>query len=124
MVDLQGRVVFASQRAAEQHKVLHPDELIGSQVTDYVVESERDKFRASIGRLPEEGVHRNVEYTLLRKDGTTFDAEISSAVIRDALGNPEALMAVYRDISERKKAEEKLKNERRALASPGAGQRP
>ena len=48
----------------------------------------------------EEGVHRNVEYTLLRKDGTTFAAEVSSAVIRDAAGNPEALMAVYRDITD------------------------
>jgi PAS domain S-box-containing protein len=109
MLDLQGRVIFASQRTAEQHGVLRPDELMGSQATDFVVKAERDKFRASIGRLIREGVHRNVEYTLLRQDGTTFDAEVSSAVIRDATGNPEALMAVYRDISERKRAEEVIR---------------
>ena len=108
MVDLQGRIVFASQRAAEQHGVLHPDELIGSQATDFVVEADRDQFRASLGRLIEEGIHRNVEYTLLRKDGTKFDVELSSAVIRDAAGKPEAMMAVYRDVSERKQTQEKL----------------
>ncbi|MCU0873646.1 MAG: PAS domain S-box protein, partial [Pirellulaceae bacterium] len=108
MVDLQGRIVFASQRAAEQHGVLDPAELLGSQATGFVIEPERDRFRASIGRLIEEEVHRNVEYTLLRKDGTTFDAEVSSAVIRDATGNPAALMAVYRDITDRKRAEEEL----------------
>jgi PAS domain-containing protein len=31
MLDLQGRVVFASQRAAEQHGVLRPDELMGAK---------------------------------------------------------------------------------------------
>jgi PAS domain S-box-containing protein len=53
---------------------------------------------------------------LLRKDGTTFDAEVSSAVIRDAMGNPEALMAVYRDISERKRAEEVIRQSHDELA--------
>ena len=96
---------------------LHPDELVGRQATDFVVESERDKFRASIGRLIEEGVHRNVEYTLLRKDGTTFDAEVSSAVISDAAGKPEALMAVYRDITERKQADEAMRQTLDQLAN-------
>jgi len=108
MIDLQGRIVFASQRAAEQHGVLDPGEFLGGQVTDHVLESERERFRASLSRLTEEGIHRDIEYTLLRKDGTTFQVELSSAVIRDAHGNPEAFMAVYRDISERKQAEEKL----------------
>jgi PAS domain S-box-containing protein len=117
MVDLQGRIVFASQRAAEQHGVLDPAELFGRQATDFVIDSERDRFRASIGRLIEEGVHRNVEYTLLRKDGTTFDAEVSSAVISDAAGKPEAFMAVYRDISERKQADEVMRQTLDQLAA-------
>jgi PAS domain S-box-containing protein len=109
MIDLQGRIIFASQRAAEQHGARHPDELLGRQATDFVVQAERGKFRASIGRLIGEEIHRNVEYTFLRQDGTTFAAEVSSAVIRDATGNPEALMAAYRDISERKQAEEEIR---------------
>ena len=44
MLDLQGRIVFASQRAAEQHGVLHPDELVGRPATDFVVESDRDRL--------------------------------------------------------------------------------
>ena len=59
MMDLQGRIVFASQRAAEQHGVSHPDELVGSQATDLVVEEDRDRFRANIRRLIEEGIRRN-----------------------------------------------------------------
>ncbi len=109
MTDLQGRIVFASQRVAEQFGVSHPDELLGSQATDLVAEEDRDRFRANIHRLIEAGVRRNQEYRGLRKDGTTFAAEISSAVISDDIGNPVALMGVYRDVSERKQAEAALR---------------
>lgn len=115
MVDLQGRIVFASQRAAEQHGFLQPKALVGHLASDFVVPSERDELRASIGRLVQDGIHRDIEYTFLRQDGTTFTAEVSSAIIRDAAGNPEALMAVFRDVTERKQAEEKLKREQQSL---------
>ncbi len=117
LIDLQGRIVFASQRAAEHHGVLGPDELLGRQGTDLVVEGERDRFLANTRRLIEEGVRRNDEYRGLRKDGSTFDAEISSAVIRDAAGNPEALMGVYRDITDRKRADELMRQTLDQLAT-------
>ncbi len=108
MCDLEGRITFASERVAQRHGVLHPDELIGSPAMNLVVEGDRERFWANTRRLIEEGLRRNDQYRGLRTDGTTFAAEISSAVIRDASGNPEALMGVYRDITERKLAEEKL----------------
>jgi two-component system sensor histidine kinase UhpB len=130
LLDLQGRVVFASQRAVEQHGMLAPGELVGRPITDFVVESERERLRMSLGRLNEEGVHRNIEYTARRQDGTTFETEVSSAIIRDAAGNPEAVIGVSRDITERKLAEEALRQsyvaleaskERYELAVRGAG---
>lgn len=115
MCDLEGRVTFASERAAQQHGVLHPDELIGSPAMNLVVEEDRERFSANILRLIEEGVRRNDQYTGLRRDGTTFAAEVSSAIIRDAAGNPQALMGVYRDITERKRAEEALRESKERL---------
>lgn len=109
MVDPQGRIVFASERAAQQHRFLHPDELLGLPAADLVVEGDRARLMANIHSLVEDGIRRDVEYTGLRKDGTTFDAEISSVVLRDAAGNPQALMGVYRDVTERKRAAERLR---------------
>ena len=63
----------------------------------------------------EEGITRNVEYTLLKKDGTAFPGEISAAVIRGAGGTANALVAIIRDISERKQAREALERERQSL---------
>lgn len=107
-LDLQGRITFASQRAVDLLGVVCPDELVGTEAIAWVPESERDRSRVSIGRLSEEGLHRNVEYTFLRKDGTTFAVELSSASIRDATGKPQSLMAIIRDITERKQAQQTL----------------
>ncbi|MFZ1370807.1 MAG: PAS domain S-box protein, partial [Ferruginibacter sp.] len=47
------------------------------------------------------------EVTLLRKDGSPFEAELTSAVFTDALGQSRTSMIV-RDITERKKSADKL----------------
>lgn len=113
--DLEGRITFASTQAARLHTVSHSEELLGIQVTDLLVKKDRARFRKNVRRLIKEKLRRNDEYTAIRKDGTTFSVEISSAVIPDAAGNPEALIGVYRDITERKQAEERLKREQHAL---------
>lgn len=107
--DLQGRIIFASRRAAEQHGLDQPADLVGHPATDYVAGADRDRFRASLDRLIEDDVHRNLEYSFSRHDESTFNAELCSAVIRDAEGKPETLMAVYRDITERKQTQEMLR---------------
>nr|MCU0875662.1 SpoIIE family protein phosphatase [Pirellulaceae bacterium] len=115
MADLRGRVTFASQKAAEQHGFLHPEELLDKTAAELVVEADRDRFRANTLRLIEEGLRRDDEYRGLRQDGTTFDAEVTAAVIQDATGRPESLMAVYRDVSQRKRAEAQLRQSHEEL---------
>lgn len=43
-----------------------------------------------------------------KKDGTEFPVAISTSVIRDSNGNPEALVGVATDITDRKEAEEQI----------------
>ncbi len=53
----------------------------------------------------------NGEISMIRKDGTKFPAEISSAVFKDINGEERTTM-IIRDVSERKKAEELLNQNR------------
>ena len=115
MCDLEMRLTFVSERAAQQLGLLAPADLLGRLATDLLVEEDRARFRANVRCLLKEGLRRNDQYLALRQDGTTFFLEVSSVVIRDADGNPEALLGVYRDITDRKQAEERLQREQQAL---------
>jgi PAS domain S-box-containing protein len=115
MSDLNGRVLFASQQTRNLLGLADSDELLGQSVFDFVLESDRGRLAANLLQLIQAGVRRNTEYTAVRKDGTTVPNETSSVVIRDAAGKPKAVMAVIRDITARKHAEEALERERQSL---------
>ena len=115
MFDLEGRIIFASPQAAERHRADKASDLIGRSVMDLVVESDRELAKSNIQRLLESGIRRNDEYTGLRRDGTTFIGEVSASVINGHSGEPEALMAVYRDITEHKNSQEALQKEQDSL---------
>jgi HD-GYP domain-containing protein (c-di-GMP phosphodiesterase class II) len=63
----------------------------------------------SARRTLEAGGVRNVDYTLLRKDGASFPAELNAALIKDTEGKPKAFIGVVRDVTERKRTEEALR---------------
>ncbi len=109
MCDLDGMIVFASQRSAEQHGFAEARELVGRSVLEFVVPEERAVMKANLRRLIREGIRRNTEYRGLRRDETTFYGEISAAVIRDSSGQPQWLMGVYQDITQRKQADAQLR---------------
>ena len=115
MFDLEGRILFASPQAAERHEADEASDLIGRSVMDLVVESERELMKSNIRLLLMSGIRRNDQYTGLRTDGSTFAGEVSASVIKDASGKPEALMAVYRDITEHKEAQKALQKEQNSL---------
>ncbi len=115
VLDLAGKIIFASLQAAAQHGVDRPEDLVGTEALDWIAAEDRARFQANVRRLLDEGILRDTQYQVVRQGGKTFAAEISSAVIRDAAGNPAALIGVYRDITERKRSEEKLRRKQRAL---------
>jgi len=54
------------------------------------------------------GYLKNLEYQVVRPDGITFDAEISTGAIYDGEGRPESMVLILKNISERKEAERKI----------------
>ena len=106
MTDLEGRITYASQRAAELYGSESAEELLGRSAFDFIAPEDHERAMANLRETLEEGAVRDVEYALLRQDGTRIPAELSAAAIRDASGKTVALVAIIRDISERVRAEE------------------
>ena len=64
-------------------------------------------------------VYTSVESRRVRNDGAYIDVEISAAPIRDAAGNVLSHMALFADISERKRHEEELHASRARIVQAG-----
>jgi PAS domain S-box-containing protein len=56
------------------------------------------------------------ELGILRNDGTVVETEVNLSVVRDAKGEPVLVQSVMRDITERKKGQERLRESRDRLS--------
>jgi PAS domain S-box-containing protein len=115
MADLSGKALFASRQTWRLLGIPESVELVGRSIYEFVTKEDQRRSAENLPRLEETGIVTPTEYTAIRQDGTTLPTEISAAVSRDAQGIPVAFMAVIRDITERKRAEEALRQSRDKL---------
>jgi PAS domain S-box-containing protein len=109
VTDLTGKVLMCNRQAAVHHGIGDPEGLRGLSGFDFVVPEDRERALENARRTLETGGVRNVEYTLIRRDGSRIPAELSASLIRDPEGQPRAFIAVVRNISERKQSEDALR---------------
>jgi PAS domain S-box-containing protein len=107
--DLKGTITFVSPRTVELHRAKSINELLGRQALEMIDSSDHQRAIENMKKTYRLGVIRNIEYKMLRKDGSSFIGELSAAAISDEVGKPKGFIASVRDISERKKIEEQLK---------------
>ena len=106
--DLEGIFTYVSDRTAEVHGFESAEELLGKSAFELIAPEDHEKAMNSLEKAFTESPVIGVEFTLLRKDGSRFPGEMSAAIIRDSEGQPKALVAITRDITERTLAEERL----------------
>jgi two-component system cell cycle sensor histidine kinase/response regulator CckA len=98
---------------ASGHRLLgyEPGELIGKYISDVLPVEEVPRLREAVAELLRGHTHV-VEWSMLRKDGSLLDAEVTA----QKLGNG-AMVAVVRDIGPRKRIEEKIRASEAQLRS-------
>ena len=87
------------------------EELIGKSVLDLAYEEDRNKVIEDMGKIVESKKLETaiLSYRPVRKDGSLFDAEMGVGMLRDAEGNVNSIIAVMRDVTERKRMQEELR---------------
>ena len=104
--DKEGRITIISP-SIRSRAGYDPNELIGRPVTDvYLNPADREVF---IQKLKESGVINDYELKLKAKDGRVIETSVSSNIMFGKDGAPIGVEGVLRDITERKRAEEKIK---------------
>jgi PAS domain S-box-containing protein len=118
ITDLDGTIVEMNKGALHMHGFRRKKEqVIGRSGLELIAEKDRARAMERWSKNLEEGTFSEVSdhYTLLKADGTTFEAAVSEAVLRDKNGNPEGFISIARDITERKRAEEALRDSEEKL---------
>jgi PAS domain S-box-containing protein len=121
LTDLAGSVIDCNQATLDMYGFSKKEEVIGKAGFQFISARDYEKAMESMKTIFAKGFARNIEYTLLNKDGKEFLVDVSASIIRDASGEPKYLVAITRDITQRKRIEEALKeNEEKFRAISGA----
>jgi PAS domain S-box-containing protein len=107
MTDLVGRIVFINESGRKLYGTADVADLVGANAFDLLAQESRAAAAEGMHLAHDAGVARNREFLLVRRDGTKVPVEITISLMRDAAGVPVGYMSVARDITERKRAEEK-----------------
>src|SRR6266436_3826329 len=107
VVDLEGRRIFNS---LSYQKILgySPEELQESSGFEQIHPDDREQVRKAATQTRQSGMGTTLEYRFRHKQGDWMVLESVASVIRNEKGEPEKLVIVNRDITERKKAQEAL----------------
>lgn len=97
-----------------------PDDLLGKTVLEHLPLSGAQEAASAFMELiasdasesPDSSKSRTIELQRLHKDGSLVWGEITATILYDEKGNPTGVLGVTREISERKKAERELLEEK------------
>lgn len=106
VTDMNGKITGCNQATMELYGFSTREQMIGLSAFDFIAPQDQEKAMANMQNTLKEDSVRDVEYTCLRKDGSEFTAQLSASVIEYAFDKPNAFVAVTKDITARKKAEE------------------
>jgi PAS domain S-box-containing protein len=95
------------------------EEVIGKKFTELIAPESLSIFQDNFPQFKQRGWVRDLEFQMIRKDGSILPVSLSATAIKDAAGNYLTSRSVVLDISERKQAEEALQEREAMLRAIG-----
>lgn len=111
LVDTKGKVLYVN-KSFERLFGYKAKEIVGIsalKLPSYRADRDKEKAKEALRELTEKGSTEHIDIAAVTKSGEELAISFAASVIEDAHGRPMALVAVMRDITMRKRAEEILK---------------
>jgi len=110
VLDLEGRRLFTSN--SFERILAPPRDLYLTSSFNEIHTEDRERIRQIFAETIRTGLGQRTEFRLVGRDGQTVELESVATVIRDAAGHADKVLVVSRDITERRRAEERGRAER------------
>ncbi|MBN1139835.1 MAG: PAS domain-containing sensor histidine kinase [Anaerolineae bacterium] len=109
LTDLDGKILFCNQQAALLNGCNNPEELVGRNSFEFIAPEDRPRAIDNALKALQGVPLKNIEYTVLKEDGTRFLAELNTALVTDAEGRARGFIGAMHDITHHKEVEEALR---------------
>ncbi len=106
VADFSGNIVMVNKRALNIYGHSDVSEVLGRSIFEWVPLEEREKASVAFARVLDGEALDNFELLLKTGQGELFLASVNTALVRNKEGNPELVIIVTTDITERKRTEE------------------
>ncbi len=106
--DFEGKIL-AWNRGAKETYGYSEAEALAMNVRDIVAEPDREAALALIEKIKQGEIVKSFELRRVTKDGRILDVWLTTTLLTDENGKPVAIATTERDVTERKRAEEELR---------------
>lgn len=110
MLDLNGKIRMSNKQVAILLGFESVEELQDQNIFSFFSSRDKRRIFRDARIVIETGILRDLEYILIRNNGELVPVEISASLILDIIGQPDGIIGIMRDITDRKKSEDALKN--------------
>lgn len=107
-LDVNGRYTQVNQTELKWLGRTH-EEVMGHHIGEFLTEHSQLTFQENFSRIQKDGFINGIEIEMIRKDGSTFPVLVSATAVMDGRGNFLMSRTTVYDHTERKKAEEALR---------------
>ncbi|HTY87998.1 MAG TPA: PAS domain S-box protein [Candidatus Acidoferrum sp.] len=109
VINPRGRLLAVNTHAVSRLGYASREELLQKSIFDLTPKEEHDRISADLAAILQAGTRRNLQYTLLDRNGARLQVEVNATVSLDNHGQLAGLVVVGRDVTARKEVEAALR---------------